>query len=153
MKEFLPCSHSWRNLRSRKSIKYGGTQTQFYVKYSGVINDKFTYNVDTTIGNLVSAFKKSYIDGKKVNVELYHRGNLLSTYPQSSRVFGTLPKDEGVATYNITTEEGPPDGLFIPKTPPGSPPGSPPEGQFIPKSPKSPTGSPPRNSTKKKSTK
>ena len=97
-----------RKIRSRKSIKYGGTQTQFYVKYSGVINKTFTYNVDTLIGNLVTAFKKSYIDGKKVNVELYHRGKLLSTYLQSRPVFGTLPSDESVATYYINTIEGPP---------------------------------------------
>jgi hypothetical protein len=99
-----------RKSRNRKSHnkfkKYGGTQTHFIVNFSGIINKKSTFNIDTQIGDLVRAFKNSFIDGKTVNVALHHRGILLSTYPLDSRVYDVLSSDdEGNAIYNITTTE------------------------------------------------
>ena len=110
---------SKRNRKSSKNKrlkKYGGRQPYIYVTFFGekLYQPDMEFDVDTTIGQLASS----------KNGHLYHRGRLLSTYPdQQALVRKTLPSDDPhFWKYNIhqisKSDEPPPERIeAVPVTP------------------------------------
>jgi hypothetical protein len=111
---------SRKNIRAKKSKKnkrlkkYGGTQPYIFVTFFGekLYQPDFEYNANTTIGELVRS-KHGY---------LYHRGILISSYPNEQLVRKTLPSDHPhLWKYNINqimSKEPPPERIpAIPVTP------------------------------------
>jgi hypothetical protein len=111
-----------KNIRARKTNKnkrlkkYGGTQPYIFVTFFGEkqYQPDFEYNANTTIGELVRS-KHGY---------LYHRGILVSSYPNEQLVRKTLPSDDPhLWKYNINqimskSDDPPPERIpAIPVTP------------------------------------
>ena len=104
-----------RSRRNRKSSKnkrlkkYGGTQPYIYVTFFGEkqYQPDCEYKENTTIGELVRS-KHGY---------LYHRGILISSYPNEQLVRKTLPSDDPhFWKYNIhqimsKSDEPPPERI------------------------------------------
>lgn len=109
-----------KNMKARKSRKnkrlkkYGGTQPYIFVTFFGEKNyqPNCEYKENTTIGELVAS-KNGY---------LYHRGILISSYPNQQLVRKTLPSDDPhLWKYNINqimSKEPPPKEIpVVPVTP------------------------------------
>jgi len=104
---------SRKNIRTRKSNKnkrlkkYGGTQPYIFVTFFGEkqYQPDCEYKADTTIGELVRS-KNGY---------LYHRGILISSYPNEQLVRKTLPSDHPhLWKYNVNqimSKEPPPQRI------------------------------------------
>ena len=111
-----------RNRKNRKSNKnkklkkYGGTQPYIFVTFFGEkqYQPDIEFKANITIGELVRS-KNGY---------LYHRGILISSYPNEQLVRNTLPSDHPhFWKYNINqimskSDEPPPERIkAIPVTP------------------------------------
>lgn len=104
-----------KNRRTRKSNKnkrlkkYGGSEPYITVTFFGerMYQPDMKYNIDTTIGELISS----------KNGHLYHRGILLSSYPnQNALVRMVLPSDDpNTYKYNLNfvrkSNEPPPERI------------------------------------------
>jgi hypothetical protein len=123
------------------SSKHGGTQTHFWVNFSGIINKTSTYGVETTIRQLVNSCKNRYVDRQPVKVDLHYRGRLVSSYPLDRRVFDVLVSDDPEdikPIYNIITSTSTTSATRSPSRSRSSPSRSPPKSISRSKSRKSP---------------
>jgi hypothetical protein len=98
-----------RGNKNKRLKKYGGTQPYTYVTFFGEKNyqPECKYNESTTIGELVAS----------KNGHLYHRGRLISSYPNGQLVRKALTSDDDILwKYNINqimSKEPPPERIPV----------------------------------------
>lgn len=108
-KKSMKRNRNRKSSKNKRLKKYGGRQPYIFVTFFGekLYQPDMEFDVDTTIGELASS----------KNGHLYHRGRLLSTYPdQQALVRKTLPSDDPhFWKYNIhqisKSDEPPPERI------------------------------------------